>query len=316
MAFISVLQKSRSWLTGARALALGIGLLALSQQVAHADVWGYVDEEGVTHFSPERVDERYALFYRAPVTGLQAGKNAKEVEVAAPSPEISVLSPKLAEFFESSPRYRLVQPLLKEAALTHRIDYELLQALIATESAFNASAVSPKGAVGLMQIMPDTGRRFGLGDDRWGPVEYKLTDPKTNIRIGARYLRFLLDMFPGKLELALASYNAGEGAVQKAGNKIPNYPETQAYVAMVTQIYTALKPLPLPQPAEPVKSASRIRAEMYGPGFVFSAPTEAYRLKMPNPVQAATPPGGAAGRGNMVPPVQASASPDPLIAAD
>ncbi|MBK7547920.1 MAG: lytic transglycosylase domain-containing protein [Rhodoferax sp.] len=315
MAFISVLQKSRSWLTGARALAVGVGLLALSQQALHADVWGYVDEEGITHFSPERVDERYALFYRAPVTGLPSGKSVKEMEVAPPVPEISVLSPKLAEFFESSPRYRLVQPLLKEAALVQRIDYELLQALIATESAFNASAVSPKGAVGLMQIMPDTGRRFGLGDDRWGPVEYKLTDPKTNIRIGARYLRFLMDMFPGKLELALASYNAGEGAVQKAGNKIPNFPETQAYVAMVTQIYTALKP-PLPPPVVEIKSASRIRAELYGPGFVFSAPTEAYRLKMPNPVQAATPPGGAAGRGNMVQPIQASASPDPLIAAD
>ena len=315
MAFISVLQKSRSWLTGARALAVGVGLLALSQQALHADVWGYVDEEGITHFSPERVDERYALFYRAPVTGLPSGKSVKEMEVAPPVPEISVLSPKLAEFFESSPRYRLVQPLLKEVALAQRIDYELLQALIATESAFNASAVSPKGAVGLMQIMPDTGRRFGLGDDRWGPVEYKLTDPKTNIRIGARYLRFLMDMFPGKLELALASYNAGEGAVQKAGNKIPNFPETQAYVAMVTQIYTALKP-PLPPPVVEIKSASRIRAELYGPGFVFSAPTEAYRLKLPSAGQSATPPGGATGRGNMVQPIQASASPDPLIAAD
>ena len=315
MIFTNVLRKSWAWLNGIRALVLGAGLLALSQQAVHADVWGYVDEEGITHFSPERVDERYALFYRAPVTGLPSGKSVKEMEVAPPVPEISVLSPKLAEFFESSPRYRLVQPLLKEAALAQRIDYELLQALIATESAFNASAVSPKGAVGLMQIMPDTGRRFGLGDDRWGPVEYKLTDPKTNIRIGARYLRFLLDMFPGKLELALASYNAGEGAVQKAGNKIPNFPETQAYVAMVTQIYTALKP-PLTPPVVEIKSASRIRAELYGPGFVFSAPTEAYRLKLPSAGQSATPPGGATGRGNMVQPIPASAFPDPLIAAD
>lgn len=315
MIFTNVLRKSWAWLNGIRALVLGAGLLALSQQAVHADVWGYVDEEGITHFSPERVDERYALFYRAPVTGLPSGKSVKEMEVAHPVPEISVLSPKLAEFFESSPRYRLVQPLLKEAALAQRIDYELLQALIATESAFNASAVSPKGAVGLMQIMPDTGRRFGLGDDRWGPVEYKLTDPKTNIRIGARYLRFLMDMFPGKLELALASYNAGEGAVQKAGNKIPNFPETQAYVAMVTQIYTALKP-PLPPPVVEIKSASRIRAELYGPGFVFSAPTEAYRLKLPSAGQSATPPGGATGRGNMVQPIPASAFPDPLIAAD
>jgi len=315
MSFMNVLLNSQALATGVRAMALGACVLALSQQAVHADVWGYVDEEGTTHFSPERVDDRYALFYRAPAIGLPSGKSVKELEVAPPVPEISVLSPKLAEFFESSPRYRLVQPLLKEAALTHRIDYELLQALIATESAFNANAVSPKGAVGLMQVMPDTGRRFGLGDDRWGPVEYKLADPKTNIRIGARYLRFLLDMFPGKLELALASYNAGEGAVQKAGNKIPNFPETQAYVALVKQIYTALKPPPPPPVAE-VKSASRIRAELYGPGFVFSAPTEAYRLKMPGAATSSTPPGGATGRGNMVQPAQATGPSDPLIAAD
>lgn len=314
MVFMNVLVNSRAWLTGIRALVLGASLLALSQHAVHADVWGYVDEEGITHFSPERVDERYALFYRAPITGLQANAGAIEVAAVAAAPELSVLSPKLAGFFESSPRYRQVQPLLKEAAQTHRIDYELLKALIATESAFNASAVSPKGAIGLMQVMPDTARRFGLGDDRWGSVEHKLADPGTNIRTGARYLRFLLDLFPGKLDLALASYNAGEGAVQRAGNKIPNFRETQAYVAMVTQIYTALKPPPTP--VVQARNASRIRAELYGPGFVFSAPTEAYRLKLPSAGQSATPPGGATGRGNMVQPIQASASPDPLIAAD
>jgi soluble lytic murein transglycosylase-like protein len=295
-----------------RHLFLAACLLLLSQQVVHADVWGFVDEEGITHFSPERLDERYALFYRAPVA-TQVSGGAKVVQSAQPAPDLSVLSPKLAEFFESSPRYRLVRPVLKEAALAHRIDYELLQALIATESAFNASAVSPKGAIGLMQVMPDTARRFGVDSDRWASVETKLTDPKINVKTGTRYLRFLLDMFPGKLDLALASYNAGEGAVLKAGNKIPNFKETQAYVSMVTQIYTALKPPPLPVP---VKSASRLRAELYGPGLVFSAPTEAYRLKMPGAEPAQTPPGGATGRGNMVPPLQPGATPDSMIAVD
>ena len=84
MIFTNVLRKSWAWLNGIRALVLGAGLLALSQQAVHADVWGYVDEEGITHFSPERVDDRNALFYRAPVTGLPSGKSVKEMEVAPP----------------------------------------------------------------------------------------------------------------------------------------------------------------------------------------------------------------------------------------
>jgi hypothetical protein len=73
-------------------------------------------------------------------------------------------------------------------------------------------------------------------------VEKKLTDPRTNIKTGSRYLRYLLDLFPGQLELALAAYNAGEGAVQRAGNRIPDFRETQNYVKTVMQLYTMLKP--------------------------------------------------------------------------
>jgi hypothetical protein len=260
--------------------------------IAMADVWGFVDQDGTTHVAAERVDERYSLFYRAPQ------KTVREPVVATAATSVSqpVLSPRLADFFESSPRYRQLQPLLRETARVYRIDYELLKALIATESAFNASAVSSKGAIGLMQVMPDTARRFGLESDRWVSIESKLADPIINLKTGARYLRFLMDMFPGQLDLALASYNAGEGAVQKAGNKIPNFKETQAYVVMVKQIYSALKPV-----ATPVHSvASKPRAEPYGAGYVLNSPTQPYQLNLP---------GGAKGRSNMMPSIQANAEP-------
>lgn len=121
----------------------------------------------------------------------------------------------------------------------------MLQALIATESGFDALAISPKGAVGLMQLMPATATRFGVSVSGATPVEKRLTDPGVNINAGSRYLRYLINLFPGQLELALAAYNAGEGAVQRAGNKIPNFKETQNYVKTVMQLYTLLKPSPM-----------------------------------------------------------------------
>jgi soluble lytic murein transglycosylase-like protein len=129
---------------------------------------------------------------------------------------------------------------LLEASQANGIDYSLLKALITAESGFNPLAVSPKGAVGLMQLIPPTAARYGVVASKNATVEKKLTDPKVNIRAGARYLADLIRMFPGRLELALAAYNAGEGAVQRAGNKIPNYPETQNYVKTVLKIYAGL----------------------------------------------------------------------------
>jgi soluble lytic murein transglycosylase-like protein len=95
-----------------------------------------------------------------------------------------------------SPSYKQVKHHLREASNRHGIDYELLQALIATESGFDARAVSPKGAVGLMQIIPATAERYGVSGDARTPVQQKLTDPRTNIRAGSRYLRDLINMFP------------------------------------------------------------------------------------------------------------------------
>ncbi len=244
------------WLAGA-ALAL---LLA---PAAQAEVWGYVDARGVAHFSTEKVDERYELFFRG-------GESFDTARGTARSVAVPTAPPKLIAFFEISPSYKQVKHHLREASKYHDIDYELLQALIATESGFDARAVSPKGAVGLMQIMPATAERYGVMGDAKTPVGTKLADPRTNVKTGSRYLRYLLDLFPGRLDLALAAYNAGEGAVQRAGNKIPNYPETQNYVKTVMQLYTMLKP---PSALGAGRAPSRVRMEL--------------------------PVGGAAGSGNM-----------------
>ena len=168
---------------------------------------------------------------------------------------------RLQTFFDVSPNYKAIRHHLKDAAKTFKVDYELLQALIAAESGFDVAAVSPKGAIGLMQLMPDTARRYGVDGDKKMAIEKKLIDPKINVKAGTRYLSDLIKMFPGRLDLALASYNAGEGAVQRAGNKIPNYKETQNYVKTVMQLYNGLKP---PAAVVAERFPTRIRMEMLG----------------------------------------------------
>jgi soluble lytic murein transglycosylase-like protein len=233
-------------------------VLALFQTAAFAEVWGYVDAKGTAHFAAEKLDARYELFFR----GGESFDTSRGIKGETPRQvAVPTVAPKLIAFFEVSPSYKSVKHVLREASDRHDIDMELLQALIATESGFDREAVSPKGAVGLMQLMPDTARRYGVSGDAKVPVEKKLTDPRTNVRAGSRYLRDLINMFPGKLELALAAYNAGEGAVQRAGNRIPNYKETQNYVKTVMQIYTMLKP---PSSMAAGRSPQRVRMEMPG----------------------------------------------------
>ena len=229
-----------------------LALLALHAAPARADIWGYVDEDRIPHFASSRLDERYELFLRdnvepyrlmdVPRKAQESSLDAAAVPAVAGTTGAAMLSPRMAAFFDRSPGYKAASPLLREASSTHGIDYSLLKALIATESGFNTFAVSPKGAVGLMQLIPPTAQRYGVTAGKDGTIEKKLTDPKTNIRAGARYLAYLINMFPGRLELALAAYNAGEGAVQRAGNRIPNYPETQNYVKTVMQLYGGLTP--------------------------------------------------------------------------
>ena len=249
------------------------GLLAMP---ARADVWTFVDAQGTTHFATARVDDSYELFLRGsdsfsvgnnfargaldligePATGDEARRAA-----VAQTPA----SLRLMTYFDISPNYKAVKHLLREASTRHGIDYELLQALIATESGFDSRAVSPKGAVGLMQLIPPTAARYGVRAEKNTPIEKKLTDPRTNIRAGSSYLHDLITMFPGQLELAVAAYNAGEGAVQRAGNKIPNYPETRNYVKNVMQLYNQLRPsASVPRPTVPAVNG-RVRMEIAGP---------------------------------------------------
>lgn len=118
--------------------------------------------------------------------------------------------------------------MIEDAARQHDLDPNLLHAMIKVESGYNPQALSAKGARGLMQLMPDTARRFGVSD---------AFNPKENIRAGAEYVQWLLKLFQGDVELALAGYNAGEQAVIRAGYRIPNYGETQKYVPKVMAHY-------------------------------------------------------------------------------
>lgn len=218
--------------------------LFCTQQGAHAaDIYGYIDSKGVAHFASEKIDERYQIFFRGgqsfdTANGISPlGRGARGIDGKVPAASQSLLA-----MFEASPGYKTAKAALRDASSKHAIDYELLQALVATESGFDAQAVSPKGAMGLMQLMPATAQRYGVSADKRTTIEKKLFDPRINIAAGSRYLRDLIAMFPGQIELALAAYNAGEGAVQRAGNKIPNYKETQNYVQTVLQLYAYLKP--------------------------------------------------------------------------
>ncbi|WP_207240251.1 MULTISPECIES: lytic transglycosylase domain-containing protein [unclassified Pseudomonas] len=119
-------------------------------------------------------------------------------------------------------------PLIDSVAREYHLDPRLLHAMIHVESRYQQDAVSNKGAIGLMQVMPLTGARFGYTD---------LSNAPDNLRAGAAYLRWLLDHFDHNLELSIAAYNAGEGAVKKYGREIPPYPETQTYVTRVMARY-------------------------------------------------------------------------------
>lgn len=123
-------------------------------------------------------------------------------------------------------------PLIDNAAAASRLRPALVHAVVRAESAYRTDAVSSKGAVGLMQLMPATAERYGVTDRR---------DAAQNLRGGTEYLRDLLGMFDNDLQLALAAYNAGENAVMRYGNQIPPYDETQNYVRKVIGFYNAME---------------------------------------------------------------------------
>lgn len=238
---------------------------------AHGAVWTYTDESGAVHYASDQRNERYTLLadrFAADKAATAASESSgvtpvapdpvvQTVSTASPSEPVGTLSAaaqNVVRFFESVPGAKVVENHLREASELHGVDFYLLQALIATESGFNVRAMSHAGAVGLMQIMPTTAAKMGLSGDKKNPIRKKLQDPQTNINYGTKYFATIQNMFTGRLDLALAAYNAGEGAVQRAGNQVPNINETRNFVKKVTDIYTSLKARAMAQilPGNPV----------------------------------------------------------------
>ena len=217
-----------------------LGVLFILIRPVQAEVWVLTDEKGVTHFSSEQKDARYQLFFHG--AGLSGAAGAGLVPEGLATAALPPVSDTMA-VFEWSSRYPAVHHHLHEAAGNHDIDLALLQALVATESSFHTGAVSPQGAVGLMQLMPSTARLLGLKGEPRASLQRKLIDPGVNVQMGSRYLRYLINLFPGQIELALAAYNAGEGTVKRAGNRLGNLKKhTRHYVQTVMQLYGQLKP--------------------------------------------------------------------------
>ncbi len=197
-----------------------LALLIAVTGPAQAELWGFVDAAGVAHFAPRQIDARYG-----PVLG---GSGPLRV------PGKTDGGAHLLTWLEIAPEVKAMQPFVREAAARHGVDAELLKAVIAVESGYQTSAVSPRGALGLMQITPETASRYATPADA-----ARLAEPRINIHTGARMLADLIRRF-GRIDAALAAWNAGEGAVRRAGNRVPDIDETQAHVQLVLELYWAL----------------------------------------------------------------------------
>jgi soluble lytic murein transglycosylase-like protein len=199
--------------------------LAAACGAANAELWSYVDGHGVVHLSTRQVDPRFRL-----VLG--------ERSTALPVPGKADDAGRLLVWLDIAPEVKALQPWLREAARQHGVDAELLKAVIAVESGFDARAVSPRGALGLMQITADSGDRYASDAERAQPASQRLLDPRTNIHTGARMLADLLRRYP-RIDHALAAWNAGEGTVRRHGG-LPPIDETRAHVQQVLELYWAL----------------------------------------------------------------------------
>ena len=184
---------------------------AISAGIAHADIYRYVDADGTVHFTNVPQDSRFKIYLK---------------EKRKPDPVTDTLASEI-RYYDEKDRARYAKPI-QDAAKATRLEPALIHAVISAESGYNPFARSRKGAAGLMQLMPETAKRYG--------VKNRL-DPAQNISGGARYLRDLMRMFNNDLQLVVAAYNAGENAVVRAGNRIPPYQETMTYVPRVMTYY-------------------------------------------------------------------------------
>jgi hypothetical protein len=216
---------------GGRMMALLCAALCWAPLTARAqgpELYGYVDGMGVAHFATEAVDSRYAPVLRS-----------RDDEVGR-VPGKTMVRSSLLTWLEFAPEVKAMQGVLRDAERATGVDLELLQAMIAVESGFKTDLVSPKGAIGLMQITPDTGNRYATkAEVAAQPVEQRLRDPRMNVMTGARMLADLTQRFGG-VDAAIAAWNAGEGRVRRAGGKVPNIAETRAHVHLVLELYWSL----------------------------------------------------------------------------
>jgi soluble lytic murein transglycosylase-like protein len=186
-------------------------LLAASAAAAHSQIYTYVDADGLRHYTDVPDNNRYRLLILSPRDRTASGDRYDAMLLA------------------KAGRY---DSIIEKAATAASVEPNLLRAVIVVESGFNSRAVSKRGAMGLMQLMPATATRFGVSNPY---------DPLQNVHAGARYLKFLIDRFGQDVRLALAAYNAGEDAVDRNGGQIPPFSETMAYVPRVLKIYQMLR---------------------------------------------------------------------------
>jgi soluble lytic murein transglycosylase len=188
---------------GWHATLLGcIGVIALAVPV-RADIYRYRDTRGVLHFTNAPTELQYQ-YYLSDAAGVKVVKRGRGNAIDAA-------------------RHKAYDQIIREAARRHRIDVALVKAVIRAESDFVPEAVSPKGALGLMQLMPATARMHNV---------WRIMEPQQNVEGGVEHLRYLLDRYAGNLQWALAAYNAGEKAVEVHGG-VPPYPETWEYLTRV-----------------------------------------------------------------------------------
>jgi soluble lytic murein transglycosylase-like protein len=187
------------------ALMLSIGCVASGPSSA-VEIYKYVDSNGRVHLTDRPPHNGYQLIQKA-------GKKLR-------MPRIN--------FRDKDVNQKRFASKIAEVASRYQVPEALIHAVITVESAYDPNAISRAGAVGLMQLMPATARRYGVANRR---------NPSANLTAGTRYLKDLLLRFDRNLELALAGYNAGENAVEKFGNQIPPFDETQNYVRKVLKLY-------------------------------------------------------------------------------
>jgi soluble lytic murein transglycosylase-like protein len=207
-------------------VAACVGVLAISS-VAAADIYQYVDAEGTVHITNKKTgDSRYKVV----IKGGDRASSSTSVNGSQVRAGVIPVPPQDRDIH----RYTRYDEWIRQASALYQIPEQLVRAVIRCESDYDPRAVSVSGARGLMQLMPETAERMQVKD---------IDDPRENIFGGTRLLRILANTFNGDLELTIAAYNAGDGAVMRFGG-IPPFSQTRDYVVNVTKFYRRYRAMP------------------------------------------------------------------------